>query len=181
MPADIIQPALKWFFELGFGNVLVFVLTTAIFYAILRKAKILGESELINAAIAIIAAFFVGFWIPIYTGYSFAASMSAFFAQSTAIFLFLIISFLVAGFFYPNLTEMLTEQFKYRHTLYVMIGLGIALLVMSTLVSSFWSVFPPTQPGAVTPSRDILLVTAAVIIFIVILLIAASVGTGGGH
>jgi len=180
MATDIFTPAIKWFFEIGFGNVFVFILTTAIFYAVLRKVKILGESEMINAVIAVIAAFLVAFWIPIYTGFSFVSSMSAFFAQSTAILLFIMIAFLLAGFFYPNLAGMLTDQFKTRGTLYIMIGLGLALLIMSTLVASFWSVFPPAKPGTVAPSTDILLVTAAVIIFVVVLLIAASVGKGGG-
>lgn len=178
MAADIFTPALKWFFEIGFGNVFVFILVTALFYAIFRKGKILGESELINGAIAIIAAFFVAFWIPIYTGYSFVSSLSAFFAQSTAILLFLLISFLMAGFFYPDLVGMLADQFKSRHTLFIMMGLGLALLVASTLISSFWSVFPPSKPGT-TPSTDIIMVTAAIIVFIVVLIIAAAVGRGG--
>jgi hypothetical protein len=179
MATDIFTPALKWFFEIGFGNVFVFIITTALFYAVFRKAKVLGESEMVNAVIAVAAAFFVSFWVPIYTGFSFVSSMSAFFAQSTAILLFLVISFLMAGFFYPDLVGMLTEQFKRRTTLYTMMGLGIALLVMSTMVSSFWSVFPPAKPGT-APSTDILLVSAAVIIFIVVLMIAASAGRGEG-
>lgn len=178
MTSDLITPALKWFFEIGFGNVLVFILTSAIFYAMARRSKVLGESELINGLIAIVAAFFVAFWIPIYTGFSFVSSMSAFFAQSTAILLFLVISFLIAGFFYPDLVGMLAAEFKSRHTLFVMMGLGLALLIMSTMVSSFWSVFPPAKPGT-SPSTDLLIITAAVIVFVVILLIAASVGRGG--
>jgi hypothetical protein len=177
---DIFTPAIKWFFEIGFGNVFVFILTTAIFYAVLRKTKILGESEMINAVIAIVAAFLVGFWIPIYTGFSFVSSLSAFFAQSTVFLLFIIISFLLASFFYPDLVGMLTAQFQRRTTLYMMMGMGIALLVMSTLVSSFWSVVPPAKPGS-TPPTDILLITAAVIIFVVVLFIAAAVGRGGGE
>lgn len=179
MAADIFQPAIKWFFEIGFGNVIVFILITAIFYAILRKIKLLGESEMINAVIAIIAAFLVGFWIPIYTGFSFVSSMAAFFAQSTAFLLFIIISFLLASFFYPDMVGMLTSQFQKRTTLYIMMALGLSLLIMSTLVSSFWSVFPPAKPGT-SPPTDILVVTAAIIVFIVVLLIASSVGRGGG-
>lgn len=178
MAADIITPAFKWFFEIGFGNVFVFILVAAIFYAMIKKTKILGGSEVVNGAIALVAAFLVAFWIPIYTGFSFVSSMSAFFAQSTAIFLFMLISFLMAGFFYPDLLGMLASQFKSRHTVYVMMGLGVALLVMSTLVTSFWSVFQPVKPGSGPPS-SILIITAAVIVFIVVLIIAASVGAGG--
>jgi hypothetical protein len=179
MATDIFTPAIKWFFEIGFGNVFVFILTTAIFYAVMRKAKVLGEKEMINGVVAMIAAFMVSFWIPIYTGFSFVSSLSAFFAQSTAIFLFFMISFLAASFFYPDLAGMLTEQFRKRTTLYVMLGLGIGLLVTSTLISSFWSVSPPAKPGAAAPATDILLVSAAVIIFVVILIIAAAAGRGG--
>lgn len=178
MASDIITPAFKWLFEIGFGNVFVFILTTAIFYAMFRKSKVLGPSSVINGSIALVAAFLVSFWIPIYTGFSFVSSLSAFFAQATAILLFLTISFLMASFFYPDLMGMLTKLFETRHTLFIMIGLGLALLVMSTLVTSFWSVFPPAAVGAITPSSDILIIAAAVIVFIVVLVIAASVGSG---
>jgi hypothetical protein len=179
MAADIITPALKWFFEIGFGNVLVFILVTAIFYAVFRKSKVLGDSEMINGVVAIVAAFFVGFWLPIFTGFSFVSSMSAFFAQSTAILLFFIISFMLAGFFYPDLTGMLMDQFKSRHTLFIMLVFGVLLLVISTMVTSFWSVFPPAAPGSLAPNSDLLIITAAVIVFVVILVIASGV-TGGG-
>ena len=138
----------------------------------------MGESELINGIIALIAGFLVGFWIPIYTGFSFVSSLSAFFAQSAVFLLFIIISFLLAGFFYPDLVGMLMSQFKSRNTLYIMMGLGIGILVMSTLITSIWSIIPSAKPGT-APSTDILIVAAAVIIFIVILMIAASVGRGG--
>jgi hypothetical protein len=59
-----------------------------------------------------------------------------------------------------------------------MMGLGIGILVMSTLITSIWSIIPSAKPGT-APSTDILIVAAAVIIFIVILMIAASVGRGG--
>jgi hypothetical protein len=180
MASDIITPAFKWLFEIGFGNVFVFILATAIFYAVFKKSKILGESDVISGSIAIVAAFLISFWIPIYTGFSFVSSLSAFFAQATALLLFLTISFLMASFFYPDLMGMLTRLFESRHTLFVMMGLGIALLVTSTLVTSFWSVFPPATAGSITPSTDILIIVAAVIVFIVVLAIAASVGSVGG-
>ncbi|MEM7821840.1 MAG: hypothetical protein QXX38_03470, partial [Candidatus Aenigmatarchaeota archaeon] len=89
-----------------------------------------------------------------------------------------IISFLLAGFFYPDLVGMLMNQFKSRHTLFFMMGLGIGILVMSTLITSIWSVLPSTRPGT-APSTDVLIIAAAVIIFMVVLMIAASVGRGG--
>jgi DMSO/TMAO reductase YedYZ heme-binding membrane subunit len=180
MATNILAP-IKWFFEIGFGNVFVFILTTAIFYAVIRKSKILGESEVINGVIALIAGFLVGFWVPIYSGFSLVPSLSAFFAQSTVFLLFIIISFLLAGFFYPDLMGMLMSQFKSRHVLFIMMGLGIGLLVMSTLITSIWSVIPSAKPGAggVAPSTDILIITAAIIIFVIILMVASSLGRGG--
>jgi hypothetical protein len=179
MAADIVTPAMKWFFDLGFGNVFVFILVAAIFYAMMRKSKIFGGSEVVNGAVALVASFFVAFWIPIYTGFSFISSMSAFFAQSTVFLLFLVISFLMASFFYPDLMGMLSSQFKSRHTMYLMMALGIGILVMSTLITSIWQVFPPSRPGSTPPPTNILIISAAVIIFIIIIIIGASIGAGG--
>ena len=173
---DIFEPVIRKLFDLGFGNVIVFFLVSAIIYAILRKSKMLGESELVNGVISVIAAFLVGFWFPIITGVTLVPSLTAFFAQSTTMLIFIVVGFLFASIFYPNMTEMLMEQFKRRTTLYTMIALALALLITSGLISTMWSLASvPKKPGE-SPgvSSDVSLIAAAVIIFIVILLIGGS-------
>lgn len=177
--ADIFAPVMKQFFETGFGNVLVFILASALFFALLRKSKILGENIFISAIVSLIAAFLVGFWIPVFTTFSFIRTLPSFFAQSTAILLFLLVGFIAASMFYPNFSEMLMEKFKSRGTLTVFIALALALFVTSGMVSSFWTSQPQPKPGEPKPPNEILLIAAAVIIFVVILVIGSSVALGG--
>jgi uncharacterized membrane protein len=180
---DIFEPVIRKLFDIGFGNVIVFFLSSAILYAILRKSKILGESEVINGTVALITAFLVGFWFPVFTGFTLANSMAAFFSQSIAILIFLIVGFLMASIFYPDMTGMLTEQFKRRTILSVMIALAIVLFITSGMISTMWSLATvPKKPGEPAgPSADSLLVAVAVILFIVILLIGSSVARVGGE
>jgi hypothetical protein len=174
--ADVFEPVVKKLFEWGLGNVIVFFLSVAIFYAILRKSKVLGESAIVNGIVAGITAFLVSFWFPIYTGVTLVNSMTAFFSQSIAILIFLIVGFLMAGLFYPNMPEMLMEQFKRRTVLAVMLALALVLFITSGLVSTMWSLATvPTEPGKPSgPSPDIYLITTAVILFIIILLVGSS-------
>lgn len=178
---DIFEPFIRTFFENGFGDVIVFIFTSAIFYAIISKSKIFGESTLIAGIISLISAFLISFWIPVFTGFSFISSLSAFFTQATAILLFIIIGFLAASFFYPDMPKMLADQFTKRSTLYTMLALAIALFVTSGLVSSFWSVFPPSAPGTPVLPTDVIVVAAGLIIFVTVLLIGANIASGGIH
>jgi hypothetical protein len=177
---DIFEPVIRKLFDIGFGNVIIFFLSSAIFYALLRKTRILGDSEMINGTVAVLTAFMIGFWFPIFTGTTLVTSMSAFFAQATTVLIFIIVGFLMAGIFYPDLAGMLAEQFKHRTTLYVMLALAIMLFITSGLVSSLWSaVVTPRKPGEPAgASPDIYLIGAALILFIVVLLVGASAAIG---
>lgn len=168
--------AIKKLVEVGFYDILLFVLSLAIFYAILRKSKILGESPLINAVISFVAAFLV-FGYPVLIGFSLTMPLTMFFTQSFVWILIFVIGFVLASMFYPDMPKMLAEQFTKRTTLYVMLALGITIILMSTLISVFWT-YPPAAPGAPTPSTDVIILAAGVIIFIVLIIIAAATVRG---
>lgn len=174
--ADIFEPVVRKLFDWGFGNVMIFFLTMAVLYAILKKSKVLGESEAINGTVAVIVSFLIGFWFPIFTGMSLVSSLSSFFAQSMAVLIFIIVGFLIASTFYPDMTGMLMDQFKRRTTIYTMIALSLALFITSGLVSTFWAQMdvpkkPGERPGA---SEDVYLISAAIILFVVVLIIGSA-------
>ncbi len=180
--ADIFQPVIEKLVDLGFYNFfLPWLITTAIFYALLKKSKFLGESNVLNGAISLAIGFLI-FGFPILSGFSFGLPMSAFFTQSTSIILFFVIAFLLASMFYPNLGEFLVKTFTRRTTLWVAVALGLTIWVTSGMVTMFWQTPAPseTEPAAPAPSTDLVLIVAGVIIFIVVLMIASSVVTGGG-
>lgn len=167
--ADVIARLIN----LGFYDILTFVFVLAIFYALLRKTKILGESPAIAGIISFAIAFFVIAY-PILSGFSLTLPLSAFFSQSLTFLLIFFIGFIIASLFYPEMLEWLPKVFTRRTTLLVMIALGLTLFVTSGVVSIFWQAL--TKPTGI--SKDVLVISAGLIIFVVVLLIASSAGRG---
>ena len=166
--------------DLGFYNFLFpFIITAAIFYALLRRAKIFGESLTVNAVISISIAFLI-FGYPVIAGVSLTTPLSTFFTQATVWLLIVFVGAIIASLFYPNFSEMLIKQFTHRTTFYAMIVLGIALFVTSGLLTVFTTP-PPTTPGAPPgPPTDVILIAAGLIIFIVLLFVASAIGRSTG-
>ena len=77
---------------------------------------------------------------------------------------------------------MLAERFTRRSALSAMIALGIAILVTSGLMSTFWSGLygGGGAPGQPMPSTDVILLSAGLIILLVILIIANAMVTSEG-
>jgi len=177
--ADIFIPVIKNMLSLGFGNLFIFMLALAIFFALIKKSHIFGESDLINGVIALVAAFLV-FWFPAIFGVNLVTPMSTFFTQATTIILFLVIGVVMASLFYPDLPKMLAQQFTHRTTLYEMLALGIVLFLTSGLISAFTTPSStPQKPGETRPPSDIIIITVGLILFVVILIIGSAVGRGG--
>jgi hypothetical protein len=163
--------------SLGFYDFLFpFIITSAIFYALLRKSKVFGESIFINAVIALSIALLI-FGFPVIAGISLASPLSTFFAQATVWILILFIGVLLASFFYPDLTKVLLETFRRRTTLMMMITIGIVLFITSGLLSVFTFGFgAPPKPGAPPgPPVDVIAIAVALSIFIVLLIVASTI------
>lgn len=176
--ADVFEPVINQLISLGFLNALMLFFFSVILYAILKKSKILGESDVMNGIVAFIAAFLV-FIFPFVTGINLLPNFSVFFTQSVVILLFLIMGFIFAALFYPDLPQFLAEHFTHRSVLSTMIALGVALFILSGLVSSLLASFTsPKLTGANTgpsPSPDILIIGGGLMVFVVILIVASSV------
>lgn len=170
--------------ELGFYDFLFpFIISSAIFYALLRRSKILGESVATNALVSLSLAFMIlGF--PILVGFSFATPLSTFFTQATVWILIFFVGMVLASVFYPDLAKVLGEQFTKRTTIYEMLAIAVALFVTSGLVQVFTSGNNPAvtgrQPTTPQAPSDIILIVSALIIFTVLILIAASIFRSGG-
>ena len=176
-----VEEAIKKMVEIGFFDILGFALFSAIFYAILRKMKVLGDSALIHGIIALSIGFFI-FGYPVLVGArSLTRYLSLFFVQASSILLVFLLAFLLASFFYPNLISWLPTVFQRRTTLWALIGLAFALFITSGLISVLWNALTTTSSTGTekTPPRDILIFIAGIVIFVVMLMIAASVVKGG--
>ena len=172
--ADIFKPVIEKMVDLGMGNLFIFMLGAAVFYALLKKSQVLGESEMINGIISILAAFMI-FWFPSLIGMSLVVPMTQFFTQSLVILLFLVFAFMASSMFYPDLQKVLGEMFTRRSTLWVMIVGGILLFITSGLIQTLWagSMTPP-KPGEVRVSSTISVVAAGLLVFVAVILIASA-------
>lgn len=172
---NIFEPIVKNLLEIGFYDILIFIIVAAIFYGFLKKSKVIGESVVINAVLSLSVAFLVfGYrWI---TGLALTSSLSMFFTQATVILLFFLFGFIGASMFYPDMTKWLTKVFEHRTTLGILIALGIVLMVTSGLIATFWTF--PQKPGTPATPVDITIVGAGLIIFVVLIIVAASVVRG---
>ena len=178
MPS-LFEPVIKWMIDLGFYSFLFpWIVTSAIFYGLLRKSKIFGESATLNGLIAISIAFLViGF--PILSQFNLSLPIATFFTQATVFILIFVFAFISASFFYPDLTKMLLERFTRRTTLGILIVLGIALFITSGLAGVFTYGLGKPAPGGAGPSTDVIILAAGIIIFMVIIIIAGAIVMGG--
>ena len=177
MAENIFAPIISKLVDVGFYDFLLFVFSLAIFYALLKKSKILGESSMVNGLIAFVGAFLV-FGYPVLIGISLTLPLTTFFTQAVVWILLIFVGLMLSSLFYPDLPKMLAEQFTKRTTIYEMIAIGVSLLITSTLISVLWQSVglgkSAEGPGAPAPSQDVTLIAAGVIIFIVLILIGAT-------
>jgi len=173
--ASIFEPVATKMIELGLLDIFIFIIVVAVFYAFLKKSKILGGTPVIDGVVAISIGFLVFLyrWI---TGFVLVTPFSMLFTQATAILMLFIFGILAASMFYPDMTKWLVEAFaKSRSMMTIMIVIGLALVISSGLIAVFWT-YPPADPGAVSPPTDIILIAVAVILFVVIIIIASAAG-----
>jgi hypothetical protein len=154
--------------DLGFYDFLIpFIITSTIFYAILRKTKVLGESPIINGILSMSIAFLI-FGFPVLTGLYLGIPIATYFTQITMFTLMFVMAMIVASIFYPDFTKFLIQQFTRRTMIWIAIGLAVALLATSGMFST---VFGVAGGGK---GQDISLFVAGIVIFIILVMVAAS-------
>lgn len=159
--------------DLGFFTYfLPYMLTSAIFYGLLRKSQIFGPPErnvAVNAAVALSAALFV--WAsPIILGVNPGEFLARFFVQGMVATLVVIVSILsISAFFGPNFAESFAKLVGGKPTaIFVALGIiiGIAIFFSSGVVSVFY-------PSGMYVPADVLTTVVTVILFVIFFLVIA--------
>jgi len=146
---DVFTPVIERLTELGFFTfMLPYLLTSAIFYGLLRKSQVFGkpdENVAVNAVVSLIAAFMV--WAsPVILGIDIQTQMATFFVQVVAISVVFIVALLITGMFLPpDLTSYLADNlFKGNKAgAALLIGLISAFIIFAT--SGLWSTLIPSE------------------------------------
>jgi len=160
--------------SMGFFEILLFLLFSVIFFALLAKSKVLGQSAAVNGFVALAISFLI-FIYPSFTGFSLVEPLSRFFTQISTVAILLVFALVLSSVFYPDMSKMMVEQFTKPGVLYILIILALVLLVTSRTLWTFWAGFKIAPTGG---SSDMIILIAALLIFIVIIYLAASVGGG---
>jgi len=132
---------LKWCGPEGMGFcqfLFPFMLSSAVFYGLLRKSKIMGEgAEVVNATIALVASFMIWAY-PIIVGVDITKAMTAFFMQGFVIALFTIVGIMIASAAHPKIQELF-EKNKFIPIAFVFLFLIAGGIIVFT--SGLWEVF----------------------------------------
>ncbi|MEM5799760.1 MAG: hypothetical protein QXZ43_03805 [Candidatus Aenigmatarchaeota archaeon] len=175
---DVFRNVILKLNELGAFNFLFpFMLTSAIFYGLLRKSKLFGSDSdrnvALNGVIALSAAFMV--WaFPVINGVDIQAQLSTFFMQGMIVMLILMVGLMVTGMILPeNLPQHLWEQMKGKSTPTTLLLIGIIVGIIVFLTSGLVSLFLTPEMIATLPV-DIILTLGLIFIMIVPLIWIAS-------
>jgi hypothetical protein len=166
--------------SLGFFQLLLFVLTSAVFYGLLRKSKLFGEADkniVVNGVVSLVAAFMV--WsAPTILGIDIQTATTTFFVQGVSASLVVMLALMITGMFAPEgLGKVLQENLKGRFlTAVLIVGLivGIGIFFASGLSNLF---FPSTAFGEGLSTDTITIIVIGVLMIVSVLVI---VGIGGG-
>jgi len=152
--------------ELGFFQFLFpFMLSSAIFYGLLRKSKIMGErSEVVNAVIALVASFMIWAY-PIIIGIDITQALTAFFMQGLVVGLFAMIGILVASMFHPNIQEFFKENYKWANLIIIAVFVIIGAVLVFT--SGLWQVFGGPSLTQMRP-ETLEIVLSVIILFLML-------------
>ena len=167
---DIFIQTIQKFQEWGLFNFMFpYMLTSAIFYGLLRKSEIFGKPEknvTVNGVVALIAAFMVWAY-PILTGVDIETQLATFFTHGLIVTLVLMMGLMLMGMFMP---PDLPEQF--RKTIFEKGGPVGVVLVATIIIGVFVFVTSGllnliVGPVLVRIPSDILLTIGMLILLIV--------------
>lgn len=162
-----------------FQFMLPFMLSSAIFYGLLRKSQIFGEpsrSVTINAVIALVASFMV--WAaPILLGIDIETHLASFFVQGISVTLIVMVGLMITGMFAPpNLPDHFKKVFEKHPTVWmaILIGgilAGVILAISSGLMTIY---FPELGLGGV--GVPVLSEDTVMTLGVILLLVATVIG-----
>ncbi|MCD6226609.1 MAG: hypothetical protein J7J93_02345 [Candidatus Aenigmarchaeota archaeon] len=178
---DVFTPVILKLQEIGaFNFFFPFMLTSAVFYGLLRKSQIFGKPEentAVNGVIALMVSFMVWAY-PIMSGVDIEAQMSSFFMHGMVITLVLMVSIMLIGMFAPpDLPKHLANTILKGNKFGAILVLGLFFGFLVFFSSGIYTIVFGQGFGGGAVSSDIGL-TIGVILLLVLPLIFIVWGGG---
>lgn len=168
--------------QLGFFQLLLFVLTSAVFYGLLRKSRLFGDADrnvVVNGVISLVAAFMV--WsAPTLLGIDLQTATTTFFVQGVSASLVVMVGLMITGMFAPEgLGKVLQENLKGRFLAAVLV-LGLIIAIGIFFASGISNIFFPASTFSAGLSTDTITIIVIGVLMIISVLVIVGVGAGGG-
>jgi len=163
---DIFTPVIQRLTELGFFKfMLPYILTSAVFYGLLRKSQVFGkpdENVAVNAVVALIASFMV--WAsPVILGIDIQTQLAAFFTQGIVVTLVFMIALLITGMFLPpDLTGYLSKNLFQGNKAGAALVIGIIFAFVIFATSGLWKVM--LGPELFEQTSDVIIAVIVIIL-----------------
>jgi uncharacterized membrane protein YjfL (UPF0719 family) len=165
--ADPFTSAIQFLDSIGFFKFLIpYILTSAIFYGLLRRSKIFGEkseSVAINATISLSAALLVTA-SPILVGIDLSKPLSQFLSYSLIVFIVVLVIV-----FIPLLVWQ--EQFLKKVAENKKVAILMTIIIISVAVLTAIFIFYPLQISLIYSSEILTAISALLILFILLLIV----------
>ena len=163
---DIFTPVIERLIELGFFKfMLPYILTSAVFYGLLRKSRVFGEpaeNVAVNAVVALVASFMV--WAsPVILGIDIQTQLAAFFTQGIVVTLVFMIALLITGMFLPpDLTTYLANNLFKGNKAGAILVIGVMFGFIIFATSGLWSVM--LGPELLERASDVVVAVVVIIL-----------------
>jgi len=175
MMPDLFVDVIKKLQEIGAFNFLFpYILTTAIFYGLLRKSQIFGEPDknvAVNGIVAIVAALMVLAY-PILSGVSIEGLLPPFFAQALVVTLVFMVALMIMGMFLPpDLPNVLSQGLLQGNKAGAVLVIGVFFGFLVLFLSGLGNVLLGPQVLTAIPEDLTTIIVIILLIIVPILLI----------
>ncbi len=189
---DVFTLVIRKLHDMGAFNFLFpFMLTTAIFYGLLRKSKIFSTtretkegkvievSQGVNSVVALVAGFMVWAY-PVLQGVDVQTQLSAFFMQGMIVTLIFVVGLMILSMFVPpDLPKHLQEQFLKGNTLGIVLLIAVAVGIVIFVTSGLINMIVGPVFSGINLSNDSVLTVVVLGLLIVPLIFIFRGGEGG--
>lgn len=168
--ADLFTAVIEKLQQIGAFNFLFpYILTSAIFYGLLRKSQIFGkpdENVAVNGIVAIVAALMVLAY-PILSGVPIGGLFSPFFTQALVVTLVFMVALMVMGMFLPpDLPSVLATNLLKGNKMGAMLLVGIFFGFLILFLSGLGNVL--LGPNVISALPDDITTLIAIILLIIV-------------
>jgi hypothetical protein len=168
--ADLFTAVIEKLQQIGAFNFLFpYILTSAIFYGLLRKSQIFGkpdENVAVNGIVAIVAALMVLAY-PILSGVPIGGLFSPFFTQALVVTLVFMVALMVMGMFLPpDLPNVLATNLLKGNKMGAMLIVGIFFGFLILFLSGLGNVL--LGPNVISALPDDITTLIAIVLLIIV-------------